>query len=267
MLRPANPRPSPSTRMSFIMKNVMGHAPLSALLAACVMSLLLCSFASAQRASPSLKSGEYVTEGGWGNLSLRAGNNRSMLFAIESTGGNLHVCSLDGEIESGKATLEGIDEKTPCVVTFTQTGEGVKVSANEPDACRDYCGARASFEGLYLLPSARCTKDAVATSRKSFKQLYDTRQYADALAKLSPVLTLCSRTMNRSEEGRIRNDLAVTMHKLNDLSGCLLVLEPLANDAALTDAAVRENYAPSDAEMMLPIVRAARTNLKLCGNK
>ena len=179
----------------------------------------------------------------------------------------MHVCSLDGEVEGGKATLEGTDDKTPCIVTFSSTGEGVKVSASESAACRDYCGARASFEGLYLLPSARCTKNSVASSRKSFKQLYDTRQYADALAKLSPVLTLCSRTMNKSVEGRIRNDLAVTMHKLSDLSGCLLVLQPLANDAALTDDGVRENYPPSDADMMLPIVRATRTNLKLCGKK
>lgn len=231
------------------------------------LSLVLGPPALAQRTTTSLKPGEYLTEGAWGHLSLRPGFGNSLVFAIEATGGNMHVCALDGEVNGGKATLEGADEKTPCVVTFVHTGEGVKVSANEPDACRDYCGARASFEGLYLRPSARCTKEAVATARKSFKQLYDTRQFAQARSVLEPVLTLCSRTLHRAEEGRIRNDLAVTMHKLADLSGCQLVLQPLAEDAKLTDAEFREGNPPADADMMLPIVRAARTNLRLCGMK
>ncbi len=233
----------------------------------CAVTLLLSATASAQRQSSSLKPGEYVTEGAWGNLSLRPGNGNSLIFAIEATGGNRHVCSLDGEVNGSTATLEGIDEKTPCIVTFAPTGEGVKVSASESGACRDYCGARANFEGLYLRPSSRCTKAAVTTARTLFRQLYDTRQFVEAKAKLEPVLTLCSRTLHRSEQGRIRNDLAVTMNKLNDLSGCLLVLQPLVDDANLTDTEFREGNSPSDAETLLPIVRAARTNLKLCQSR
>lgn len=230
-------------------------------------TLFLSAPTAAQRQSSSLKHGDYVTEGAWGHLSLRPGNGNSLVFAIEATGGNMHVCSLDGEVNRGIATLEGTDEKTPCVVAFSQTPEGVKVAARDAEACRDYCGARAHFEGLYLLPSTRCTKEAVSSARKSFKQFYDTRQFAQAKAKLEPVLTLCSRTLHRSEEGRIRNDLAVTMHKLSDLSGCLLVLQPFTDDAKLTDVEFREGNPPSDADMMLPIVRAARTNFKLCGGK
>ena len=229
--------------------------------------LLPASPALAQRASASLKPGEYVTEGAWGKLSLRPGNGRSMLFAIEATGGNLNVCSLDGEVIGGKATLEGVDDKTPCIVTFSATGEGVSVTSSESSACSDYCGAGAFFEGLYLLPSARCASPAVATARQSFKQLYDVRKYAEARAKLEPVLTLCSRTLPRTDEGRIRNDLAVTMHKLNDLSGCLLVLQPLLHEPKFVEAELRQNYAPAEAELMAPIMRAVRTNLKLCGGK
>jgi hypothetical protein len=247
--------------MSLIMKNPLRRA---LFVIPCAATLALCAPASAQRQSPALRPGEYVTEGAWGNLSLRPGNGSSLLFEIQATGGNMHVCSLDGEVNAGRATLEGPDEKTPCIVSFAQTPEGVKVTASASGACREYCGERAHFEGLYLRPSARCTQEAVASARKSFKQLYDTRQFAEARAKLEPVLTLCSRTLHRSEEGRIRNDLAVTMHKLGDLSGCLLVLQPWVDDAKLTDEGVRENYPPSDAEMLLPIVRAARTNLKLC---
>ena len=240
------------------------HHPGLAESVACVVALLLSFSVDAQRTGPSLRPGEYVTEGAWGHLSLRPGNGSVLLFEIQATGGNMHVCSLDGEVNGGSATLEGPDEKTPCIVTFSQTPEGVKVTASVSGACREYCGARAHFEGLYVRPSARCTQEAVGAARKSFKQLYDTGKYAEAKAKLEPVLTLCSRTLHRSEEGRIRNDLAVTMYKLSDLSGCLLVLQPLAGDAKLTDAEFREGHSPSDADMLLPIVRAARTNLKLC---
>ena len=66
----------------------------------------------------SLKPGEYVTEGAWGDLSLRPGNGNSLIFSIEATGGNMHVCSLDGEVNGGTATLEGPDQKTPCFVTL-----------------------------------------------------------------------------------------------------------------------------------------------------
>ena len=248
------------------MKNLDRCPVVCVWLVACIASLQFTSVASAQRPS-SLRPGEYVTEGAWGNLSLRPGNDRSMLFAIEAVGGNLHVCSLDGEIVGGRATLEGTDEKTPCIVTFAPTPEGVRVSASQSDACRDYCGARAHFEGLYLLPKAACVSAAVAATRKSFKQLYDGRQYVEARAKLEPLLIQCARTLHRLEDGRIRNDLAVTLHKLGDLTGCLALLQPWAEDAALTDEGVRENYPPSDADLMLPVVRATRTNLKLCRDK
>ncbi len=66
------------------------------------------------------------------------------------------------------------------------------------------------------------------------------------------------------EKPSIRNDLAVTLYHLHDRAACLSVLEPLAEDASKTDAAIRENYPPTDADDYLPLIKAARTNLKLC---
>ncbi len=238
-----------------------------AALVACSTTLLLSFTAAAQKPLSLLAAGDYVTERGWGNLILKSGMSGAMTFSIEAVGGNMHVCSLEGEILEGRAKLEGLDEKTPCTVTLVPTVDGVKVTASEGGACREYCGARAYFEAVYLLPAKACTRTAIAATRRSFKQLYDTRRYAEARAKLEAVVKDCSRTMSPLEDGRIRNDLAVTLHKLGDLPGCMVILEPWAEDAKLTDEAVRESRPPSDAEMYLPIVRATRTNIRLCVGK
>jgi len=126
---------------------------------------------------------------------------------------------------------------------------------------------RASFEGIYALAAPGCSRSAVTATRRTFQQLYDKRQFAEARAKLQPLLKDCVRTLGEVEDGRIRNDLAVTMHKLGELAACREVLAPLAEEAKLTDAQVRDNYPPSDADVRLPVVRATRTNLRLCGDK
>lgn len=233
---------------------------------ACALLVLLTS-AHAQRASTALRAGDYLTERAWGTLTLRPGNDRTMLFTIETVGANAHVCALEGEIASGVATLEGIDDKTPCVVNFAPSGDGVRVTARDPDACRDYCGVRAHFEALYVRPAPGCTKPAVAAARSAFRQLYDTRRYAEARAKLEPILTLCSRTLPQSDEARIRNDLAVTFHKLGDFSSCQLVLQPMLDEAQSTEGGATASHGLSGAEPMDSLARAARTNMNLCVGK
>jgi hypothetical protein len=88
-------------------------------------------------------------------------------------------------------------------------------------AGQGYCGARASFDGLYYKPDKGCE----------------------------------------------RNDLAVALYHLGDPAACRNVLEPLAKDAAKTDAAIREEQRPSDADSAVRLARATRTNLKLCEGK
>jgi len=226
---------------------------------------LLSLNAVAQSASAALSPGEYVSDGGSGRLSLKSGKNGALMFAIESAGSNGHTCSLDGEVRNGKARLAGEDEKTPCIVTFKLTPAGIDVKGSSFDACgSQYCGMRATFEAVYLLPPAACASAAVTATRKSFKQLYDSKQFAAARAKLEPVLNDCLRTLDWLSVARVRNDVAVTLHKLGDMAACRAVLAPLAEDANMPDAGVRENYPPSDADVYLPVVRATRTNLKLC---
>lgn len=210
--------------------------------------------AGAQTATPA--AGEYIYEGGSGQLRVKADGH----FDITTIGANAHTCELDGTMVRGKATLDG----TNCVLSFAVDAAKVKVSTNQADQCRDSCGARASFEGTYTRPAPGCTDKAVAATRKNFKRQYDAKSYAAALSTLAPLLSDCDATLDWITKGWIRNDLALTQYRLDDRAACLKTLQPLAADAALGDDGIKDNYPPADAEIFLPVVRATRTNLKLC---
>jgi hypothetical protein len=215
---------------------------------------LYASLSAAQGANP--PAGEYIFERGSGLLNVRPGG----AFDISTVGANGHSCQLDGRIVGGKAKLDG----SPCVVSFKTTGETVVITTNGADQCRENCGMRATFEGTYIHPSPACTINAVSTSRKRFKQQYDAKNYGAAQSTLSAVLAECEKTLDWLSTGRIRNDLAITQYKLGDKAACIRTLQPLAEDAARTDAEIKEGYPPADAEDYLPIVKATRFNLKMC---
>lgn len=216
--------------------------------------LLGTGVAGAQPANP--PAGEYIYEGGAGSLNVKPSGR----FDLNTIGPNAHLCALDGTIVRGKSKIDD----TACVVNFTVKGRVVEVTSNGSEDCRQSCGARASFEGTYTMPAPACTTKAVAATRKTFKRQYDAKDYAAARTTLAPVLGDCDKTLDWITKGRVRNDLAITQFRLGDRAGCLKTLEPLAEDAARTDEGVKENYPPADAEDILPVVRATRTNLKLC---
>lgn len=210
------------------------------------------------------KPGEYIPEGGWGRLSISAPTREGLPFAIDAVGGNFHICSVEGTIVRGRATFPGdADGEADCVIAFATTAEGVDVSAEAP-SCRQFCGMRAGFVGLYLRPAAGCGDDARSATRDAFKRQYDRKRYAEALATLSPLLDRCRRTLDRYEEGRVRNDIAIAQYRLGRPDDCARTLAPYAEEAALSDERILADYPPSDGEAWLPIVRAARFNLGLC---
>ena len=214
-----------------------------------------------------LAPGEYVLSGGSGVLVLKPGKSGALAFSIETVGANAHTCGLEGELRNGKATLEAMDEKDPCIVTMNAGKDGIEVKGNETGACRYYCGMRATFEGTYGQPAPACRAKSMEATRRAFKQLYDAKKFPEARARLEPLLTDCAKWLDWLETGRIRNDLAVTLHKLGDFKTCQSVLQPLAADAKSTDAKLQDDYPPTDYDSYLPIVRATRTNLRLCQPK
>jgi len=151
------------------------------------------------------------------------------------------------------------------VVAFLPKAEGVDVTVNDRLICHFYCGARASFPGFYLKVAPACTPAALKKTRGAFKQRYDQKAYAAARALLEPALRQCARTLDRLNGGWMRNDLAIAQYRLGDVAACRQTLQPLQKEARQSDEDVRTEYSPIDAENYLPVVRAARTNLKLCG--
>lgn len=210
--------------------------------------------------------GEYLTEGGWGRLLIAPAAQGKFSFTIMTLGANGHSCDLGGEIAHGQSTLDG-DDKPPCVVKFRADTKLIAVSDNQASTCRHYCGARAGFTGEYLRIPATCGQEAREATRREFKQLYDRKSYPEALTRLQTLLEQCAATLDWLDSGLIRNDIAVTLHKLKQYPACREMLAPLVKDAKKSDEEIREDLPPIDAEAYLPILRATRTNLRLCAGK
>ncbi|MDR3415698.1 MAG: hypothetical protein P4L83_05890 [Nevskia sp.] len=207
--------------------------------------------------------GEYITEEGWGHLTI-SGSGDGAAFSIEAIGANGHACMLDGKIVGGESKLPADDQSEACVVYFSVDSQGIEVNSNGVESCRQFCGQRARFEGMYFKPAEGCGDTARRSTRNKFKHLYDTKSYASALATLAPLLKDCSRTLDWIEFGRISNDAAITQYKLALFDDCLRTLEPYATDAARTDEQILSDYPPADGENYIAVVKAARTNLRLC---
>ncbi|MDL2284222.1 hypothetical protein LJC19_03655 [Oxalobacter sp. OttesenSCG-928-P03] len=234
-----------------------------------ILCILFC-FSFAAHATPALKAGAYVREGGSGTLILEKNTGGHLSFSLSAIGVNAHTCSLEGEIRDGKATMKEAWAEGACTVIFAPQAKGIEVTGKdgETGACRYYCGMRAYFDGLYEMPPAGCAPAEIEQTREEFRHFYDAKKYRDALARLKPVLDNCQTMIHPLyEEGPIRNDLAVTYHKLADYKACRDVLEPYAEDAMLKDEEINEySYAPSDQGTYLSIISAARVNLRLCNS-
>jgi hypothetical protein len=214
--------------------------------------------------------GEYITEGGWGLMTISASKKQTLHFVIESVGGNVHVCNLEGDIKNNQAVLDEGDPK-PCVIHFSPKGANIDVSSGESESCRTFCGARASFEGLYLKPPVGCTEKEISKTRKQFDHLYATKTYDKAAATLEPLLQGCAKTLDWLDFGRISNDLAITQYHLGQFENCQKTLAPINASVAGTDEKLpkteqelKELLPPSDFDNYLPIAKATWHNWKLC---
>lgn len=212
-------------------------------------------------AGTTLQPGEYITEKGWGRLLLK-GQDGALAFSLESITGE-DTCGLDGVVEGTQGIAKG-ENGASCAVKLKATPEGIGVAAATPDECKAFCGYNGGFEALYLRVKAGCGRNGLDRARADFKRLYDGKDYKAAMATLSPVLADCLPTLEWEEEGAIRNDLAITQHKNGLNAECLATLDKYAEDAAKTDEAAVDGWAPALADRYLAIVRAARTNIGLC---
>jgi hypothetical protein len=187
---------------------------------------------------------------------------------MDVVGGNAHTCHLDGTIVAGVARLPSVDSdpQNECVVDFKVGGASIEVTTANRKPCRQWCGARAWFEGTYLRPAPACQHAKVAADRKRFRQAYDRKAYPEARALLEPIFTGCQDVLDIFERMWIRNDLALTLHQLKQDARCVEVLTPLKDYVGVRDEDVSGGE-PAYAEELQKIARATRHNLKLCGDK
>jgi hypothetical protein len=223
---------------------------------------LIATFSLQAFAQSNIPSGTYVSDGGWGTLNIIKDKSNTTKFDIAAMGANGHGCGISGNIIKNIATVDD-EPEMKCIVKFKETKNGINVIP-EGDGCRGYCGMRASFDGEYLKITNNCLPSNIEKSRSEFKKLYKDKKYDEALAKLEPILNECSKTIHWIDMGWIRNDLAITYVKLKKFDVCAKVLFPLKDDAEQDEDDLKNNYPPIEAEMFWPIVKATKTNLKLC---
>lgn len=212
---------------------------------------------AASSAHAQVANGDYIAEHGWGALKVKNGG-----FEILSVGGNGHTCGLDGKLKGMTATLD--DGGDICRIRFKAKDGGYQVTPATPETCRNYCGARAYFEGLYLKPARGCADGAREATKKGFKAAYAAKDYAKAHRLLSPLLHTCVRTLGPMETAALRNDLAITLYHLGRKADCRAILAPLAEQAAKKGDDLMADYPPSDWDEFKPLIGATRTNLALC---
>jgi tetratricopeptide (TPR) repeat protein len=205
----------------------------------------------------------YISEGGAGTLVIDKNNLISSKFSIDVVSTNAHTCSLEGTIKNGVAILTEEGEPEKCIVKFKK-GEGLIDVTYEGNSCSYYCGAKASFDMPYFNITQQCYPAEIEKARKSLLKLYKAKKYEEALLQLEPILDNCSKTLNQFTEAWIRNDLAITYAKLGKLEQCSKILEPLKEDAKLSIEDMKLNYPPFEGEMYVPIMKATKTNLKIC---
>ncbi|HXX67414.1 MAG TPA: hypothetical protein VEK07_09545 [Polyangiaceae bacterium] len=211
--------------------------------------------------NPAIQPGEYIFAEGWrlGTLSVEATNGK-LRFAINTVGGNAHVCELTGTIAGLEGRTDAEGALPACVIRLTPLGNVVTVDAQTNEACHAYCGARGFFVGKYVRPVPECVAAAVSATRATFKRLYDSKKFQEARATLEPLLR-CEDVVDYFSMAWIRNDVAVARHALNDDVGCRKVLEPLHWLAAADDPAANQ---PAYKDDLTRIASATRFNLQLC---
>jgi hypothetical protein len=225
--------------------------------------VILCATAAPAAHAATIAPGNYVFEGGNGELTIKAARSDGQPFSINTMGGNAHSCGLEGVVKANKAVVGD----SACTLSFEVVGTTIEVKIQEAaEACRAYCGMRAGFTGNYLKPQPECVPSRVKTERDRFKALFGARSFGKARDELLPIVEKCEKVVSVFDWYWILNDLAVTLHDLDDDAGCLKLLAPLQEFAAERDDEIGTGE-PAYADVQRKIAKATRFNLELCSKQ
>lgn len=234
--------------------------------------IALASLTFASLTAPSqateLVPGVYISDGGGGTLDIRVQTARARWpFRLTSVGGNGHICDLEGTIVNDRAMVEVGKDAEPCQVAFKAEQGAISVETSTPEACSNFCGARAYFVGTYSRPPPRCAPKARAEAQGRFDKLYRAKDYKGALAELTPILSACGNFLGLLESSQLRNDVAITQYHLGRFSDCGTTLAPVLEIAGDDEEELRDHLPPTDFDNFIPLARAAWYNAKLCAKR
>lgn len=189
-------------------------------------------------------------------------------FQLSVINYNSNMCDAAGVIVGHSAYLQSQetpdDPTSTCIVIFKQKKDVLLIASNGKPSCYEECGFNVGFEGMYFKRPAACTANHLAQTRKAFIKRFRQGAFEKALRTLEPVLSHCSASLHWRDVYWIRNDLALTHHKLGNDKECLRILNPLIEDASLDDDEIWSDLSMMARDPYLKILKATRTNLHLC---
>jgi hypothetical protein len=209
--------------------------------------------------------GDYEMLHGQSFLSVQTNKKGVVSFGINTIGANGHICSLQVKIKGSTGYVEENDK--PCLISFEKASNGLTVKTSTVDACRNYCGVRAWFEGTYFLPPVLCTSKKRESIKKTFLSDYRFKKYARAYSTLNVMYSQCHDFLDWVEIDSVRNDLALTQFHLGHNDVCLNLLKDTVGATAGSEEALRSQLPPVDFDTYLPVARASWHNIKLCSGK
>lgn len=236
------------------------------------LSFIIAASASAVAAQPEIRTGQYVRDRDSGTLTIRSDEQNKRTFEIESIGGNCHSCSVSGVIRGsiGHADSWAADgSASKCIISFSADRSKVVVKPTTGEECRAYCGARAGFEGSYVLPPAACTSADRQAQRDSSLALYRSRRYSQAASTLQTLITRCGEFMNWIEIDQVRNDLALSQYHNSEISQCLETLNAtqatkFKDEEELKAGGPHVYLPPCDFDNYVGVAKATWFNKALC---
>lgn len=222
-------------------------------------------------AADAVQPGEYVLSGDWGRLKVE-GRDGKTNFSIVSVSANCHTCDLSGQIigYSAETVDEGLtNEEMVCRIRMTPSPDGrqVKVEPQTFEACRQYCGMRAAFDGIYLKPKVLCTDKGQRSARNRFIQHYRAKQFSQAVETLRPILEQCGEFLNWIEIDDVRNDLSLAYFHAGKSRQCIDTLQKTRASSFVNEEALRQGLPPCDFDNYVPTAKATWHNLRLCGSE
>jgi hypothetical protein len=157
----------------------------------------------------------------------------------------------------------GVDkDEGECHIAVSGNKDGLKLdSSATAEACREFCGMRAMFDGDYRRAPAACTdRQRQARIGHAHKE-YAAKDYDAARTTLRSLLADCDPFMDWIERDKARSDLAVTEYHRGDNAQCLAVLFETTAITAQRDASLI--LPPCDADNYVSTSKAILYNQML----